>query len=231
MPNIAGNLPLLDVFAFSWFVSCWVGYTYYSSCGSLKRKSLLAAMDQYREEWALSILSRDNRIVDSQVINGLIRKETFFASTTVLILVGVITQIGSYEKYALISSELSFAEPPSAMLWLLKICLLAFVFVHAFFKFTWSIRQHSYSAILLTSIPMPNDRDIALSKDTAFTMARLSSLGAKHFNDGVRAYYFALAELSWFLHPVAFILSTTWIVLVLYRREYQSKALKLLTRG
>jgi uncharacterized membrane protein len=78
---------------------------------------------------------------------------------------------------------------------------------------------------------MPNDRDIALSKDTAFTMARLSSLGAKHFNDGVRAYYFALAELSWFLHPVAFILSTTWIVLVLYRREYQSKALKLLTRG
>ena len=51
---------------------------------------------------------------------------------------------------------------------------------------------------------------------------------SRHFNDGIRAYYFALAELSWFFHPWALMLSTAWVVLVLYRREFHSKALAIL---
>jgi len=44
----------------------------------------------------------------------------------------------------------------------------------------------------------------------------------------LRAYYFALAELSWFFHPALFMLTTAWVVSVLYRREFHSKALKIL---
>ena len=47
----------------------------------------------------------------------------------------------------------------------------------------------------------------------------------------MRAYYFALAEFSWFswfFHPWAFIVATAWVVLVLYRREFHSKALEIL---
>ena len=56
----------------------------------------------------------------------------------------------------------------------------------------------------------------------------ISSLAARHANDGLRAYYFALAVLSWFLHPVAFMLATAWVTAVLYRREFLSRALNIL---
>jgi len=55
-------------------------------------------------------------------------------------------------------------------------------------------------------------------------LADLTSLAASQFNNGLRAYYFALATLSWFYHPLAFMLATTWIVGILYRREYHSNA-------
>jgi len=34
--------------------------------------------------------------------------------------------------------------------------------------------------------------------------------------------------LSWFFHPWAFVASTVWVILVLYRREFHSKALAIL---
>jgi uncharacterized membrane protein len=60
-------------------------------------------------------------------------------------------------------------------------------------------------------------------------MARLSGLGAKHYQDGIRAYYFALAALSWYLHAWVFMLATVWVVLVSFRREYRSRAHDFLT--
>ena len=110
----------------------------------------------------------------------------------------------------------------------LKVGVLALTFVYAFFKFTWSIRQHSYCAILLAAIPPPEKAAEQNGENQVRRLARLSNLAARHFNDGMRAYYFALAELSWFLHPLAFMLATAWVILVLYRREFHSKALSIL---
>ena len=49
-----------------------------------------------------------------------------------------------------------------------------------------------------------------------------------NFNRGVRAYYYGLAALSWFLHPVLFAVVTVWVVAVIYRREFLSYTLELL---
>ena len=78
----------LDLLALSWFVVIWIGYIIFTRyrCDS-KNTGLVAEMNRIRKEWAQEILKRENRIVDSQVINGLISKETFFASTTMLIIV------------------------------------------------------------------------------------------------------------------------------------------------
>ena len=46
------------------------------------------------------------------------------------------------------------------------------------------------------------------------------------FNFGLRAYYFAMGALAWFVHPLALVGSTIWVVIVLYKREFQSKALE-----
>lgn len=106
--------------------------------------------------------------------------------------------------------------------------MLALTFVYAFFKFTWSIRQHSYGAMLLAAVPLPGEAAEQEILQQTRRLSRLNNLAARHFNDGMRAYYFALAELSWFFHPLAFVGCTAWVILVLYRREFHSKALEIL---
>ena len=220
---------IVDIAALVWFVLCWAVYFAYTKQRKMSRPSLLNAMDQWREEWALSLNTRSNRIMDSQVINGLVRKETFFASTTILILASSIALMGVGDSVNRLAENIPFAQPTPPALWGLKVTVLALIFVYAFFKFSWSIRQHSYSAILLGSIPDPDSCTPEKAKDHALRLARLSSLGARHFNDGIRAYYFALAELSWFINPLLLVAATAWVVSVLYRREFHSKALLLLS--
>jgi uncharacterized membrane protein len=228
----AGNpiIGILDIVALVWFLVAWIGYVAYTKrCNIKNRRGLLAAMNRVRERWAETLLERENRIVDSQVINGLVRKETFFASTTLLILASTVALLGMGDQVNQLFREIPFAQQTPLALWELKVGVLALTFVYAFFKFTWSIRQHSYSSTLLASIPMPEKAHEPDAKKQAQRLARLSNLASRHFNDGMRAYYFALAELGWFFHPVAFIFATVWVVLVLYRREFRSKALKILT--
>jgi uncharacterized membrane protein len=217
-------IPLLDAAALLWFIGCWAGYVVYTKrCNLKKRRGLLAAMNQVREQWAGTILQRENRIVDSQVINGLVRKESFFASTSVVALLGMGDQVNALFR------EIPYAQQTPLALWELKVAVLALTFIYSFFKFTWSIRQHSYCAILLAAIPLPTHAAERNGEKQVRRLARLSNLAARHFNDGMRAYYFALAELSWFFHPWAFIVCTAWVVMVLYRREFHSKALEILS--
>ncbi len=223
-------IPVLDIVALTVFVVTWIAYVAYTKrCNLHGQRGLLAAMNRVREQWADTILERDNRIVDSQVINGLVRKETFFASTTLLILAGTVALLGMDDQVNQLFNEIPFAQAMPLALWELKVGVLAVIFVYAFFKFTWAIRQHSYCAILLASIPLPNKAEEQDGATQTQRLAKLSNLAARHFNDGMRAYYFALAELSWFLNTWVFLLATAWVILVLYRREFHSKALRILS--
>ncbi|MBI2288815.1 MAG: DUF599 family protein [Betaproteobacteria bacterium] len=49
-----------------------------------------------------------------------------------------------------------------------------------------------------------------------------------NFNNGLRAYYFGVAALSWFLHPVLMIVITISVVYVLHQREFRSRTLQAL---
>lgn len=223
------GLSMLDLVALFWFIASWTGYVIYTRRCNLKhQRGLLAAMNRMRDRWAEALLKRENRIVDSQVLNGLIHKESFFASTTLLILASTVALLGVGDKANQLFSAIPFARETPLALWELKVVVLALIFIYSFFKFTWSIRQHSYCAIVLAAIPSPEH---AIKQDGTRQVRRLthlSNLAARHFNDGLRGYYFALAELSWFFHPGAFIAATAWVIVVLYRREFHSRALEIL---
>lgn len=220
----------IDLLALLWFVGIWMGYIVFSRNKCKREKiGLIAEMDVIRKEWGLQLLKRDNRVMDSQLINGLIRKETFFASTTMLILASSLALLGVGEEIVPMFQHIPLSQTTTAILWELKVMVLIVVFMFAFFKFTWSIRQHSYCATLLGSIGAAAEAEDPRSLLKAQQFAELCGLAANHFNNGLRAYYFALAELSWFFHPVAFMLSSTWVVIILYRREYYSTAHSILT--
>jgi uncharacterized membrane protein len=225
VPDLSGTA-LPDLLAPAWFLACWLGYTYYADREQGQR-NLMRTMHAYRSLWAHQLLKRDNRMVDTQIIANLMRSVSFFASTTMFIIAGLIAVIGARERAMAVLAELPFAVQSSALLWDLKVLLLIVVFVYAFFKFTWAFRHYNYCLVLVGCVPAPDQ----LTEDSprlADRLARIASSSAKHFNRGIRAYYFGLAALSWFIHPWLFMLLSAWVVLVLYRREFRSHLLQML---
>lgn len=219
-----GNLTLsiLDVIALIWFLLCWAGYSYYVNTHN---GSLAATMSAWREKWALSMLQRDNRIVDAQVITGLTNVVTFFCSTSIFITAGLFASLGASKQIVELINQLSFLQSTNITTVELKLGLLVVIFIYSFFKFGWAIKQHSYSAVVLASVPDTKQTHTPQDIRTAKLMGQLSSLGAQHFNDGIRAYYFALATISWFIHPLVYMAVVSWVILVLHRRDFRSKLL------
>jgi uncharacterized membrane protein len=221
------STPFADLLAPAWFLLCWVGYTYYAD-GERGRRNLTRVMHAYRAVWARQMLQRDNRMVDTQIIANLMRSASFFASTTVLIIAGLIAVLGARQQAMAVLAELPFAVASSTLLWDLKVLLLIVLFVYAFFKFTWAFRQYNYCLILVGCAPAPGPLTEASGR-IAERLARIASSTGRHSNRGIRAYYFGLAALSWFIHPWLFMLLTVWVVLVLYRREFRSRLLRTLS--
>jgi uncharacterized membrane protein len=143
------------------------------------------------------------------------------------ILAGLIAVLGARQQAMAVLAELPYAVASSAALWDAKVLLLIFLFVYAFFKFTWAFRQYNYCLVLVGCAPAPDHRSAA-NGELADRLARIATSTSRHFNRGIRAYYFGLAALSWFIHPLLFMLLTVWVVLVLYRREFHSRLLHML---
>jgi uncharacterized membrane protein len=214
-----GGMP--GAVALGWFGLCWLGYQLYANW--LRRDhSLMGATAAHRVRWMEQMAARDNRILDSTLLQTQAQSVSFFASTSILILGGLVALLGARDEAQAMVSGVPFAEKTGALGWEIKIGLLVMIFVYAFFKFTWSMRQYNYVALLVGATPPPGDPACA---DSARRAARMSHLAVDHFNDGIRAYYFGLAALGWFIHPWVFAAATTWVVLVLWRREFRSRTL------
>jgi len=224
-------LPLnwLDAAALALFAAAWAGYQWYSDHSETARPRLGREMDRYTREWLVQMAGRDNRMVDINVMRNLTRSSQFLASTTMLILGALVALMGYAEKAVSVIAELPFTLQGSERVWEFKILLLLLIFVYAFFKFSWSIRQFGFCSILVgaTKKPTPTPELYAVHTDRA---AAILSFANRNFNQGLRAYYFGVAALSWFLHPALMIAMTLGVIYVLYQREFRSQTLALLQR-
>jgi len=219
------TLALLDALAFVWFLVCWIGYTRFTDRRARHRQTLMSAMHGYRRLWMQRMLARDVRIVDATIAGNLLRSVTFLASTTILILAGLLAVLGAIDRAIEVVGTLRFAVQSSREFWELKLFMLILVFAYAFFTFTWSLRHFNYLSVLIGAAPEPG-ADAARAASFAERAAQVSSNAANTFNKGLRAYYFGLAMLAWFLHPVLFMGAAGLVVAVLYRREFHSRMLR-----
>ncbi len=218
-------IPILDLSALVWFLLCWVGYTRFADRRARDRLTLMSVMHRYRLQWMQEMLQREVRIVDSNIVMILARSATFLASTTIFILAGLLAVLGTMDTAMQVVGALRYAVQSTREVWELKLFALLLVFIYAFFKFTWSMRHFNYLSIMIGAAPS-SEKLPAWGSRFAERAARVSSNATNTFNRGLRAYYFGLAFLAWFLHPLAFIVATTLVVGVLYRREFRSKMLR-----
>jgi len=220
---------LYDIVAVAWLMLCWVGYARYSEHQSVAG-NLIGVMARHRERWMIEMLTRENRMVDIQIINSALNNATFFASTTILIVAGLFAVLGALENIIDVVRDIPFAVKTSRALWETKVIMMMLIFVHGFFKFAWAMRQWNYCTLIVGGAPNnldPVENELAYAR----CGAAVATLAAKHFNHGIRTYYFGMAALSWFVHPLALIPSALLVVIVLYRREFRSRTLKALSIG
>lgn len=212
----------IDLFAFVWFLACWIGYTLYSDYGAMRGVNLVGAMARQREQWMRMMLGRENRMVDLQIVRNLNRIAAFHASTSMLILAGLVTVLGATDRAVRIVATVPLVSELTLLQWELRLIGMTLIFVYAFFKFSWAIRQLSYVAIQIGAMA-PSTALNEHCQRRADSIAEIATLAAKHSNRGLRSYYFATALSASFIHPVALIVASTWVVVVLYRREFRSR--------
>lgn len=212
---------IIDLAALGWFLACWFGYSLVVDNLVHSSRGLSARMHLYRLQWMSATLVRENRVVDMNIINSLSQSMSFFASTSILIIAGFLAVLTSTESALDIIREIPFATQPTVLMWYTKICLMISLFIYAFFKYTWALRQINYASILVGAMPARStdmDGFIPAARRAAIVM----TMAARHMNRGLRTYYFAIAGLSWFLNPYIFMVSSGIVVWILYRREFSS---------
>jgi uncharacterized membrane protein len=174
--------------------------------------------------------SRDPRILDGVITQSLSHSPSFFASATLIVIGGVLALLGAMDQAAELVREMPFAVATSRAALEIKVVVLAGIFTFAFFRFTWSMRQYSFVALMLGAMPAPGEFESGTVDRQAYVdrAAALVGAAAETFNDGVRAYYFAFAALAWFFSPLGFAVASALVVAVLYGREFHSGVLRLL---
>ncbi len=109
--------------------------------------------------------------------------------------------------------------------------VLLVIFVYAFFRFTWSMRQYTFGALLIASMPDAKafERGEAQREPFADRAGKVVGLAAETFNDGLRAYYMSFATIA--LVRLADRLRARrppGVVYLLYQREFHSEILGVL---
>lgn len=220
----------LDLLAVVWFFIAVAGYSQIAGREPLLGRSIVGAVQRQRITWMRNMAVRDARIVDAHLLGGLAQGNAFFASTSALIIGGLAAMMGSGDKVQLLLERIPYVAKSSPMVFELKLILLIGIFGYAFFKFAWAFRLSHYASIMIGATPLleADKSNQVACEGHAERTARLIGIAAEHANGGLRSFYYAIAALAWFFHPVAFAAATTWVVLILLRRDFFSRSRRLI---
>ncbi len=226
MESAAEFLPrfftLWDVLAASVFIVAWVGMTRLIEKPGEGRPSTHEIMAGYRMRWMEAMLRRDPRIVDAHLLGAMRNGAAFFASGCMIAIGGVVALLGQTERMVIVARDLTPDLEITRTAWEAKLLVLALVLVSAFMKFVWSHRLFGYCAVLIGAVT--EDPEDPENQRIARKAGHINITAARNFNRGLRALYFSMAMLAWFLGAWAFIVATLLTAAMLHRREFRSES-------
>ena len=222
---------LLDLLALLCFICSWAGYTAFARRKAKTTDCIARCLHQHRIHWMNELMTRSVRVGEAALLANLERNIAFFASTTLLVLAGVLTLFAQVAQLESVIATIPFSAPPNHALVQVKLGMLAGIFVMAFFQFTWSMRQYGFLNVMIGAAPLDIDGNNENLRGYAKQMAVVQDQAAHSYNYGLRSYYFSMAALCWFFHPVLFIAASVFVVVTLYRREFKSRAVQAIRAG
>jgi uncharacterized membrane protein len=219
MMDHLGSLGLSDWSALALMMVAWFAIGWWIEHPAARFPSVTMLMAERRREWMKVFVTREPRIFDSQILSSLRQSTSFFASTSLLAIGGVLALIGNTDPLRGVAAEVSALQVP-VLVWQIKLGVVALFLTNAFLKFVWANRVFGYCAVLMASVP--NDPADPIAYPRAAQAAELNVRAAVNFNRGLRAIYFALGALAWLLGPVALMVATTIVVWMVWSREFAS---------
>ena len=228
--KIFALMPWADWLALLAFFGLWVGYAWFARGRGLHEQTLLATTNQLRQQWMVQATARDPRMLDGLITQNLSSTPSFFCSTTIIIIGGLFALLGTTDKAAELVREIPFAQQTPMLIFEFKVLVLIGIFVYAFFRFSWSMRQYTFVGLMIGAMPPPEEFESGRRdrQTTAQRAGQLVGAAAETFNDGLRAYYFSFAAMAWFFSPLVLVLATALVVMILYSREFRSDVLHVL---
>lgn len=176
-------------------------------------------MSENRRVWMRVFITREPRIYDAQIVSGLRQGTSFFASTCILAIGGVLALIANTDQLQGVAAEVTLAEVP-VLIWQIKLAFVALLITNGFLKFVWSNRVFGYCMVMMSAVPNdPTDPD---APRLAAQAAELNIRAAINFNRGLRSLYFALGALAWLIGAVPLLVATGVVLWTVLSREFAS---------
>ncbi|MEL6794796.1 MAG: DUF599 domain-containing protein [Pseudomonadota bacterium] len=226
---LLGGLTPLDLIALGWLGAAYwlIGWLItHHPRGWLSAGEMATA---YRGLWMKRAARRNPRVTDITLLATLRNGTSFLASMTMFAIGGAVALLGQIDLLESLAQDIAggFDAPRSAQQ--AKLLVLIALLIFAFMKFIWSIRVFGYCGVVMGAMPgdLEGDDEAEIEREAA-RAAELNRIAARNFNEGLRAIYFSLALLSWFLGPVALIVATALVTGMLIRREFASETRKAL---
>lgn len=212
-----------DLAALALFIGVWVFHTYATAGKFWKRASLTTAMNRQRDSWMKTMARRDLRMIDTSIMTGLQQGTAFFASASLIAIGGCFALLGRTEQALDVLTDLPFVAAPARGMIEFKLLGLIVLLAYSFFKFGWAYRLFNYCSILIGAVPMMHEGEADMD-EAVQRAARMNILAGAHFNAGLRGIFFSIGYLGWFVGPLFLVASTLFVLAVLIRRQFFSRA-------
>ena len=221
--DMLSNTFIIDLFVVCWFLGIWMLFPIIQSFLLQERTSVNQHLAVVCDYWMGCMLERKNRTIDTQLIGHAMCSCTIFASTSILILAGLLGSLGAIDHIHVIISQLSFATQTSQSNLETKISLFILMLVFSFCQFTLSLLKFKHCCALIGAAPPPPVPDLqrsSIRRDITMILTQAMNI----FNSGMRAYCFAFALLAWFIHPIALMVAEGGVAFLLVYHQGFSPA-------
>lgn len=174
-----------------------------------------------RTAWVETIMYDGNKdVLAIQTLRNSTMAATFLASTSVLLIIGVLTLSEQGGKLEATWHALNMVGAKHPELWMTKLIFLLLDLFVAFFSFAMSIRVFNHVGYMI-NVPLGLNHKMITPAHVATHLNR----AGRFYSIGMRAYYFLVPLVFWLFGPHFMLVSTVGLLLVLYRIDRAPKIL------
>lgn len=172
-----------------------------------------------RTAWVETIMGDEkNAVLAVQTLRNSTMAATFLASTSVLLIMGVLTLSEQEEKLQASWHTLNMIGAIHPALWMLKLILMLLDLFVAFFSFSMAIRIYNHVGFMI-NVPLKLNHRMLTSAHVATHLNR----AGQFYSLGMRSYYLLVPMVFWLFGPHFMLVSTLALLLVLYRLDRAPK--------